>query len=131
MKALLYKKEREFMLSTPELRSAGACKKHNKDLILCVCDKYYQTALPTFHSRLKLFREMNELPEEAHCHPPRLWRFVSLHSCRLPDPSQLWLWNASRDVATLSYSSMDVPAKLLAQVKILHHLKISLLLSAS
>lgn len=59
--------------------------------------------------------------------PLRLWRFVSLHSCRLPDPSQLWLWNVSRDVAALSYSSMGVPARLLAQVRVLHHLKISLL----
>ena len=59
--------------------------------------------------------------------PPRLRRFVSLHSCRLPDLSQLWLWNVSRDVAALFYSSMNVPARLLAQVKILHHVKIYLL----
>lgn len=56
----------------------------------------------------------------------RLQRFVSLHSCRLCDPSQLWLWNVSRDVASLSYSSIDVPARHLAQVKT-YHLKISLL----
>lgn len=57
----------------------------------------------------------------------RLQRFVSLHSCRLCDPSQLWLWNVSRDVASLPYSSIDVPERLLAQVKALYHLKISLL----
>lgn len=67
---LFYIKKREFMLNTPELRSAGACKKHNKDLILSVCDDYYQTTPPTFHSWWKLFREVNELPEEVPCHLP-------------------------------------------------------------
>lgn len=38
------------MWSTPELRSAGAYKKQENDLILYVCDHYYQIPLPTFHS---------------------------------------------------------------------------------
>lgn len=67
---------------------------------------------------LKRFREMYKLP--LYCCPHGL-SFVSLHSCRLPDLSHLWLWNVSGDVAALSSSSMDVPAKLLL------HLKISLL----
>lgn len=38
------------MFSAPELRSAGAYKKQKNDLIPYVCDDYYQTSLPSFHS---------------------------------------------------------------------------------
>lgn len=69
---------------------------------------------------------MYNLPGEVHCQPTGCRGLFLCTAADSVDPSQLWLWIVSRDVASLSYSSVDVPERLLAQVKALYHLKISL-----
>lgn len=80
-------------------------------------DDDYQTPLPTLHIFKAFQRDVQAAsvllsPRTELCFSAQL---------QLPDLSHLWLWNVSGDVAALSSSSMDVPAKLLL------HLKISLL----
>lgn len=92
--------------------------KSRKMISYCMC----VMTTPKPHFQLSIFSKAFQRDVQAACARclHRL-RYVSLHSCRLPDLSHLKLWNVSRDVTALSSSSIDVPAKLL------HHLKITLL----